>query len=306
MKRTDWLLLVIPGVIWGASFLFIAEALEAVGPNGLTLFRLLIGCATLALVPGTWKSVELRDWASIAVLGVVWMAFPLSLFPHAEERVSSAVTGMLNGAGPLFVAIVASTLTRKLPSRNVALGLLVGVAGTGFIALPAIHEGRSSTAGVLMILVALVSYAFAINIAQPLQHKYGALPVIWRAQAVAVVLTAPLGARELLDAQWTRGSLLAILALGVFGTGIAFVVMATAAGRVGPTRASAAVFLIPGVALFLGVVVRHETVALLSVLGCAVCVGGALLMRRAQTAPQTVRSADVRLEPVACTTRSRA
>jgi drug/metabolite transporter (DMT)-like permease len=84
------------------------------------------------------------------------------------------------------------------------------------------------------------------------------------------------------------------------------VVMATAAGRVGPTRASAAVFLIPGVALFLGVVVRHESVALLSVLGCAVCVGGALLMRRAQSAPQTIRSADVRLEPVPCTTRTRA
>lgn len=130
--------------------------------------------------------------------------------------------------------------------------------------------------------------------------------MIWRAQAVAVVLTAPLGARELFDAQWTRGSLLAILALGVFGTGIAFVVMATAAGRVGPTRASAAVFLIPGVALFLGVVVRHETVALLSVLGCAVCVGGALLMRRAQSVPQAVRTVEVRLEPVACTTRRRA
>ena len=297
MKRTDWLLLVIPGLIWGASFLFIAEALEAIGPNGLTFFRLVIGFATLALFPATWRSVELRDWASIAVLGVMWMAFPLSMFPHAEERVSSAVTGMLNGAGPLFVAIVASTVSRKLPSRNVVAGLLVGVAGTILIALPAIHEGRSSSAGVLMILVALVSYAFAINIAQPLQHKYGALPVIWRAQAVAMILTAPFGASELLDARWTRGPLLAILALGAFGTGIAFVLMATAAGRVGPTRASATVFLIPGVALLLGVLVRNETVALLSVLGSAVCVAGALLMRRAQSAPRTVAPPVIRLEP---------
>ena len=288
MKRTDWLLLVVPGLIWGASFLFIAVGLEAIAPNGLTFFRLLIGFATLALFPATWKSVAPRDWGAIALLGVVWMAFPLSMFPHAEERVSSAVTGMLNGAGPLFVAIVASTVSRKLPSRNVGAGLLVGLAGTVLIALPSIHEGRSSTAGVLMVLAALASYAFALNIAQPLQLKYGALPVIWRAQAVAMILTAPLGAPELLDAQWTRASLLSILALGAFGTGIAFVLMATSAGRVGPTRASATVFLIPGVALLLGVLVRGERVALLSVIGCAVCVGGALLMRRAQITPRSL------------------
>jgi drug/metabolite transporter (DMT)-like permease len=282
--RLDGLfLMAIPGIIWGTSFLFIAEALEAIGPNGLTFVRIVIGFATLALFPASWRSVTRRDWAAIALLGVVWMAFPLSMFPHAEQRVSSAVTGMLNGAGPLLVAVVTSALSRRLPSRGVATGLLVGVAGAVLVALPAIHEGRSSTAGVLLILLALLSYAFALSIAQPLQHRYGALPVIWRAQAVALILTAPLGAPELLDAHWTRHSLLAILALGAFGTGIAFVVMATAAGRVGPTRASATVFLIPGVALLLGVLVRGETVAMLSVIGCAVCVAGALLMRRAQS-----------------------
>ena len=298
MKRTDLLLLVIPGLIWGASFLFIAEALAAIGPNGLTFLRLVIGFATLALFPATWRAVTPRDWGAIALLGVVWMAFPLSMFPHAEQRVSSAVTGMLNGAGPLFVAVVASAISRRLPARNVATGLLIGVAGTVLIALPAIHEGQSSTAGVLMILVALLSYAVALIIAQPLQHKYGALPVIWRAQAVAMILTAPLGVPELLRAHWTRGPLLAILVLGAFGTGIAFVLMATAAGRVGPTRASATVFLIPGVALLLGVLVRGETVALLSVIGSVMCVAGALVMRRAQNVPQRVPAQIVPLEPV--------
>lgn len=288
MKRAstiDWLLLIIPGLIWGASYLFIAEALQAVGPNGLTFMRLLIGFGTLALFPAAWKPVQRRDWGAIALLGVVWMAFPLSMFPHAEERVSSAVTGMLNGAGPLMVAIVASSLSRRLPSRGVSTGLLVGLTGAVLVALPAVHEGRSSTIGVLLILAALFSYAFALTIAQPLQHRYGALPVIWRAQAVAMLLTAPLGAPELVDAHWTRGPLLSILALGALGTAVAFVLMATSAGRVGPTRASATVFLIPGVALLLGVAVRDERVALLSVLGSVVCVAGAWIMRRAQSAP---------------------
>jgi drug/metabolite transporter (DMT)-like permease len=288
--RFDWLLLVLPGVIWGTSFLLIAEGLNAIDPNGLTFVRIAVGFATLALFPASWGRVAWRDWPAIALLGIVWMAFPLSMFPHAEERVSSAVTGILNGAGPLLVAIVTSSLSRRLPPRGVTTGLIVGVGGAVLVALPAIHEGRSSTVGVLLILAALVSYAFALSIAQPLQHRYGALPVIWRAQAVALLLTAPMGAPELLDARWTRGPLLSILALGAFGTGIAFALMATAAGRIGPTRASATVFLIPGVALLLGVAVRGERVALLSVIGCAVCVAGAWLMRRAQKAPRPVLS----------------
>lgn len=298
MKHNDWFLMAIPGVIWGTSFLFIAEALRAIGPNGVTFVRLLVGFATLALFPGAWRAVAPRDWGAIALLGVVWMAFPLSMFPHAEERVSSAVTGMLNGAGPLLVAIVTSSLSRRLPSRGVSAGLVTGIIGAVLVALPAVHEGRSSTVGVLLILAALCSYAFALSIATPLQHRYGALPVIWRTQAVALVLTAPLGAPELLTARWTVVPLLSVLALGAFGTGVAFVVMATAAGRVGPTRASATVFLIPGVALLLGVLVRGERVALLSVLGCAVCVAGAWLMRRAQSRPAAAAARTESLQPV--------
>jgi drug/metabolite transporter (DMT)-like permease len=64
---------------------------------------------------------------------------------------------------------------------------------------------------------------------------------------------------------------------------MAYVVVAVPAGRIGSTRASATTFLIPAVAPVLGVVVRSERVALLSVIGCAVCLTGAWLMRRAQS-----------------------
>ncbi|HYI10030.1 MAG TPA: DMT family transporter [Thermoanaerobaculia bacterium] len=299
---TGWLLLAIPGVIWGASFLFIAEGLRAIGPNGVTLVRIAIGFATLALFPAAWQPMARRDWAAVALLGVVWFAFPLSMFPHAEERVSSAVTGMLNGAVPLCTAIVAAALTRRLPSKGVMTGLLVGMAGAVLIALPTIGEGRSSVVGVLLILAAVISYGFALSIAVPLQQRYGALPVIWRAQAVALILTAPLGLPDVLAAHWSLRSLLALGALGAFGTGIAFVLMTTIASRIGPTRASATAFLIPGVALLLGVVVLGERVALLSVIGCVVCVAGAWLMRRAQSVatpvaapapvPMAIRSGD--------------
>jgi drug/metabolite transporter (DMT)-like permease len=173
-------------------------------------------------------------------------------------------------------------LARRLPPRDIAAGLAVGLGGGVLMAWPSIHEGRSSVDGVLMILAALASYGVALNLARPLQQSHGALPVIWRAQMVALLLTAPLGLRDVASARFVVGPLLALLALGALGTGAAYVLLANAAGRLGATRASATTFLIPPVALVLGVVVRHERVALLSVVGGLVCVMGAWLMRRAQ------------------------
>ena len=97
-------------------------------------------------------------------------------------------------------------------------------------------------------------------------------------------MTAPLGVPELLRAHWTPGPFLSVLALGALGTGVAYVLLAVAAGRMGATRAASTTFLIPGVALLLGWLVRGERVALLSIVGGAVCVAGAWLMRRAQLA----------------------
>jgi drug/metabolite transporter (DMT)-like permease len=160
------------------------------------------------------------------------------------------------------------------------------------MALPTVGQGRSTALGVLLILAALVSYGFALNVARPVQQRQGALPVIWRAQAVALLLTAPLGLPELLEARWSPGPLLALLALGALGTGVAYVLTVLAAGRVGATKASATAFLIPPVALLLGVLVRGEHVAALSVLGGVVCLAGAGLVRRAQL-EHAVRSPDL-------------
>lgn len=243
----DWLMLLAPAVIWGASFLFIAEGLRAIGPCGVTFVRILVGFATLTLLPAARRPILRSDMAAVVLLGVLRLAFPLSMFPFAEQRVSSALTGMLNGANPLFTALVASMLARRAPSRRLAAGLVVGLAGTVLVAWPSLHEGRSSLDGVLLTLAGVASYGFALNLARPLQQRNGALPVIWRALAVALVLTAPLGVPDLIAAQWTRGPLLALLALGALGTGLAHVLLTVAAGRFGATRASATTFLIPAV-----------------------------------------------------------
>ncbi len=266
LLSADWMLVATPGLIWGASFLFIAEGLKATGPNGVAFVRMCIGWATLALFPAARKPVERSAWPAIAAVGVLWFAFPLSMFPLAE----------------LFTAIVATAIAGRLPERRVLVGLTVGLAGAGLMAWPTLHEGHSSVIGVLLILAAVISYGFALNVARPLQQRYGSLPVILRAQTVAVILTAPLGMRDVFAARWTPTPVVSLLLLGAFGTGAAFVLLATAAGRVGATRASSTAFLIPPAALLLGVTVRGEHVAALSIFGAAVCVAGAWFMRRTQ------------------------
>ena len=274
----DWVLLVVPGVIWGASFLFIAEGLEAVAPNGVTFTRIAIGFLTLSLFPSARKPVARADWAGTAALGVLWLAFPLSMFPFAEQHVSSALTGMLNGATPLFVAAVASLIAHQLPQRGVVVGLVVGFGGAVIMALPALG-GSSSAFGVGLIVAALVSYGIALNVARPLQQRNGAIPVVWRALAVALILTAPLGLPEVLKGDWSLRPALALLALGAGGTAIATILAATAAGRMGATKASATAFLIPVVALVLGVLIRHERVGIVSLIGAAICLLGAAIIR---------------------------
>ena len=276
----EWFLLAAPGLIWGASFLFIAEGLTAVPPNGITFLRILIGFITLSLVPAARRAVPRGDWKPIAWVGLLWLAFPLSMFPFAEQRISSALTGMLNGANPLFVVIVAAMLARRWPSRHVMIGLVVGMAGAVLIALPGLDDGRSSVTGILLVIVALASYGVALNLARPLQQRHGGLPVIWRALAVALVLTAPLGLPALLQARWSMRAALSMLALGGLGTAVAQLLMARAAGLFGASTASGTTFLIPVVALSLGVAVRGEQVSAVSVLGCAVCLAGAWLISR--------------------------
>jgi drug/metabolite transporter (DMT)-like permease len=283
------LLLIVPGIIWGASFLFIAEGLEALSPAGVAFVRIIVGFLTLSLVPAVRRPILEADRLKIVMLSVVWMAFPLTMFPFAEQHVSSALAGMLNGAVPLFVAAVAGLVSRRLPSRSVLIGLAVGFLGAILIALPGVtgSDGlRGQAIGVLLILAALVSYGIAYTLSGPLQQRNGALPVVWRALGVSIILTAPLGVPSVLAAHWSLVPAASLIALGAGGTGIAYVMTATAAGRMGATVASVNNFYIPVVALALGVTLRHEQVSWISIAGAAICLIGAGLIRQSRLAQE--------------------
>ncbi len=271
----------VPGIIWGASFLFIAEGLEILPPMGVTFVRIALGFATLGLFPAARRPLGRDEWPEIAMLGLTWFAFPLAIFPLAERYVSSALTGLLNGATPLFAVIVAAIIARRPPSRTVLGALSVGLGGLALIAAPTLGQGENAFGSVLLILAALVSYGFAINLAAPLQRRHGALPVIWRALGVALLLTAPFGGPALLEFRWSTIPVLCLLALGVLGTSLANVLMATVAGKFGAGAASSTNFVIPAVAALLGVLLRHESIATASLVGGGLCLVAAWLLSRA-------------------------
>jgi drug/metabolite transporter (DMT)-like permease len=279
----DWALFAAVGTIWGSSFLSMAIGLEAFRPGLVTWLRILLGAAVLWLLPGVRTRIDRADLAPLLTLAVTWVAIPFTLFPLAQGSVNSAIAGMLNGAAPIFTVVVATILFRRAPGPSQLLGIPLGFLGVAAIALSAAGEGRSQVVGVVLILIATVCYGIAFNIATPLQQKYGSLPVMARILAIGGILTAPLGVSSIPGSRFAWSSLLAVTAVGVLGTGIAFVLMGRFVGRVGATRASIVGYLIPVVALVLGMLLRNDEVGPFAVLGVGFVVLGAYITSRRET-----------------------
>ncbi len=289
----DWALFVAISVIWGSSFLLIAMGLEGLTPGMVTFFRVSSGAVTLWIIrlARNWRSrssagdagsgpVDRGDWPMIGLLAVLWLTIPFTLFPLAQQHINSAVTGLLNGATPVFVAVVSVFLTRRLPSGRQMVGIAIGLVGLVMLSLPSIRDGQSQASGVLMVLTATVCYGFAINLAAPLQHRYGGITLMSWVLGLASVLLIPVGLRDLSANTWRPGVVLPVLLLGVVGTGLAYWIMTTLVGRVGSIRASLITYLIPVVSLVLGVAVRGDDVAPLALAGAALITAGAVLASR--------------------------
>lgn len=281
---TEWGLLAATASMFGSSFLFMSEGLDALRPGLITLLRLLLGTATLALFPAARRvGVDRSDLPRIALLGVVWMAIPFVIFPVAQQWVDSSVAGMITGATPLFSALVASLLLRRLPGPVQRWGLLIGFLGVLAVTWPSLRGADSGTIGVLLIVVAVALYGLSTNLAVPLQQSYGSIPVLLRAQTVALIAVTPLGLASIPGSHAGGLALAAMVPLGIFGTGLALVAVTTLVGRVGASRGSVSIYFVPPVALFLGVVVLGENVEPLSFAGAALVVAGAWLTSRAES-----------------------
>lgn len=279
-ERADWGLFLAVSFIWGGSFLFIDIALDDFHPGLITWIRVGLGALSLVLLPTARVKFEPRDARTVLLLSFVWVGIPFTLFPLAQQHINSSVTGILNGAMPIFAALIGGLFFGR-PSRGPQrIGLAIGFIGIALVSLSSGGDGSTAFIGVAMVLFATVCYGLATNLAGPIQHRYGSVPVMARMLALATIWTTPFGLYGLTGSTFGWAAAISNLVLAVAGTGLAFVLMATLVGRVGGPRASFITYLIPVVALALGITLRGDRVATTALVGVVLVIGGAFLASR--------------------------
>ncbi len=266
---------------WGSSFLLIKIGLDGLSPTQVVLGRLVAGALALGAITAVTGQALPREPAVYAHLGVVAVLLcvvPFTLFAWAEERISSGLASIYNATTPLMTALVALAL---LPSERLtrarAVGLATGFVGVVVVLGPWQGLGGGTALAQVACLGATASYGLAfVHLRRWISPRgLGAVPVATVQVGLAAVLAlvlAPLVATE--PVQLTARVVLAVLVLGVVGTGFAYVWNTGVVAGWGATGASTVTYLTPLVGVVLGVAVLGEDVAWHQPVGALVVVLG--------------------------------
>jgi drug/metabolite transporter (DMT)-like permease len=282
---TEWSMSAVIAVIWGSSFLWIAIAIDHVASPVVPMARCLFGAVALAAFPAARRRFARADLVRVAGTGLIWMAIPFLLYPVAERTVSSSITGMINGGLPVVTTVVTAVFQRHVPSVRRMVAVTVGAGGIAMISLSSVgSETGADARGILLLLLALVCYALATNIARPLQARYGALPTMLWVAVFGTLWSTPFGVAALPDSDLTWSAIGALVVLGAVGTGIAFALFGVLLHRAGPVRGMIGIFFTPIVGLVLGVAFRDDEIHPIAIVGMAVVIVGAALTSRPEPA----------------------
>jgi drug/metabolite transporter (DMT)-like permease len=275
--------------IWGWSFLFIKVAVEGMTPSTVAATRMGLGLAVVAAVVRI-RRLRLPSgavwWRHFTVVAVAGSALPFTLLAWGEQHVSSALTSVLNASTPLFAALfVAAFLGERLRPVQIA-GLLLGFVGVGVAAgLAGADLAESSLGGEAAAVLAGAGYGVAFAYAK--RHLTGIPPLVAAtgqlAAGTALMLPVAVVTTVRDGISLTPRRLLAICLLGIFGTGVAYVLNYRSIAELGPTVASVVTYLVPVVAVVLGVVFLDEPFELRLLAGGALTVGGILLLNSRRT-----------------------
>lgn len=278
-------------LIWGSSFLWIKLGLDALSPGQMVFARVALGALVLcaiALARRTALPRSGRMWGHLVVYVFFANVLPFTLFAVGEQTVDSGLTGVINSTTPLW-AVPCTLLfggVRRL-SLNTVVGLLLGFAGVLLIFSPWQATGVN-LGGAAVCLVAAASYGVGVVYAGRFLANKGVAP---GALAAAQMLTATAMAALVLPFDGLQPihfdvpALLAVVVLGVFGTGFAFLIQQSQIAKEGPTAASMVAYLLPVVSVLLGVLFLHESLSWREVAGMAVVLVGVGLTRRKAPKP---------------------
>lgn len=278
-------------LIWGSAFLWIKLADRGFSPVEVTLARLATGAAVLFAVMLVRRDKIPRSprlWASIVIAALFANAVPYLLFAVAERDVSSSTAGVINATTPLWTVMLAVAVRhQKTATRWQAAGLVIGFAGTVLIFTPWHTASELLSAGGLECLAASVSYAVSYIYMDRFLARRGVGAIVLSAcqlTAAAVMLAIALGITGVQTPRVTTESVAAIAVLGIIGTGFAYVLNYQIIASDGATVASTVTYLLPVVAIVLGLLVLSETITATMLGGIALVLAGTALIRL-QTKP---------------------
>jgi drug/metabolite transporter (DMT)-like permease len=287
-----WILFAAMALIWGVPYLFIKQAVDSYSPAAIVAGRTLIGA--LLLLPFALRQNALRPAFSkigwVLAFGAVEMAGPFLLLGHAEQTLPSGLTGLLVATVPLFAALIALTGGDRSVLRPArAIGLVVGFVGVGVIvAGPGLAVGgEGALLAVGELLLVAICYAIAPFIVARKLRGVPALGTITLALLAVGVFYLPFTVLTQHEVP-TVTSTVALVALGVVCTAVAFIVFFALIDRVGPVRAPLFTYVNPVVAIILGVLILGEQITLglligfpLVILGCwLAATGGTVRVRK--------------------------
>ena len=265
MKPKHWFVFITLGLIWSSSFLWIKIGVQEIGPMALVAFRMLFGAVT-AVAIGIYQKVQwprdLRTWLIFAVLGPTSLAIPIFFISWGEQTIDSAVASILNATTPLFTIVIAQFLLYddKMTVQKV-FGLLIGFAGTVVLLSEDLTAGaQNSVIGQAAVILASIFYAGSAVFGRKLtQHVEGTVrgSMFLITSTILMWVVGPLVEKPFeipsLPLTW-----IAILWLGILGSGLAVIMLWYLIHEIGPTRASMVTYLFPVGGVILGVIFLNE------------------------------------------------
>ena len=275
-------------LLWGCNFLWIKLALRGFAPIQITLVRVALGAAVLTVwlyIYGNHLPHNVRLWLHSSVAAIVANVAPYLLFAYAEQQVDSSVAGIYMATTPLWTTLLAVLIHQeKRPSRRKVAGLVVGAVGTFLIFSPW-HAGSQFTSrGAAACFLATLGYAVSyVYIDRFLVRRNISSLTLSSSQLVAATaITAALtptfnGWRV---PEWRTEAVIGLMILGMFGTGVTYVINYRLISDEGGSAASVVVYLLPVVAVLAGAVTLREIPAPHALVGMVIVLVGVALTRR--------------------------